>query len=276
MGDRQAESRIFKKFLRAKRQFAGAAIASWRQPNDDPPDVLCDLSDGRVIGVELVEWLHQGQTRYAKKREGLERSICKAIAELSPNNTANIRTVSMTPSSQAPRFNATDASKFRAELLAFVAEVDRSHELWFAQRYSLPRSDFRDYPTLGKYLSRVYFQPRDPVNGNRGRAEWIELEPRGGLYTLDPAADALGVCLDKKIKKSSSGPPRCHEFHLLVHYTQGWSYNTPAFAPGFDFRDAARWASQHAGCSAGVFDRIRLFVPDTFPPQVYRIYPPRA
>ncbi len=276
MGDRHAEKRVFEAFLRAKPGFAGRKVVDWTQPDRDPPDVCCTLSDGKCVGVELTEWLHEGQTRAGKQREKLEESILKALDPLPPNKTVNIRTVSMTPRPDRPRFVANDAVTFRAQLLALIAEIDQSptDAAPFGQRSVSPRRDFGRYPTLGKYLSEVDFQPRDQVSGDQDGATWIATEPQGGWYAPDPAVEALGLSLDKKIQKRySSEPRRLDEFHLLVYYTQGWFYNEPLSVPGFDLPGAARWASGHIGNKPGPFDRIWLFIPGVDPPQVFRLYP---
>ncbi len=231
--------------------------------------MCCTLSDGSCVGVELTEWLHEGQMRAGKQRERLGESISNTIANVPPNNTANIRRVSMTPKPGAPRFDANDAVTFKDELLALIAEIDQSHDSWFAQGFWLPWSHFQCSPTLGEYLSRGDFTPGRP---SRSAARWIRPEPRGGLYTVDAAFGALVRCLDNKTKRYGSKPPGLDEFHLLVHYTQGWSCNTLPITLRSGFRDVAPWASDHIGDNPGPFDRIWLFIPGIDPPQVFRVY----
>ena len=69
MGDSAEERRVFTAFLSVAPLFAGAAIIDWRQPTKDPPDIDCDLEDGRKVGVELTSWLDESQIGSEKKVE---------------------------------------------------------------------------------------------------------------------------------------------------------------------------------------------------------------
>jgi hypothetical protein len=61
MGNPVAEKAAFGAFLAAAPDFAGDAVQRWCQPKQDPPDVLCATTTGRQVGMELTEWLDQGQ-----------------------------------------------------------------------------------------------------------------------------------------------------------------------------------------------------------------------
>jgi hypothetical protein len=96
----------------------------WRdKPDDDPPDVLCTTAAGLQIGLELTEWLDNGQISVAKADEAIERSIEKAILPEPPNNTENIYFAWLLTLPKA-RIRPADTGGFRAELLQLVEDVD--------------------------------------------------------------------------------------------------------------------------------------------------------
>jgi hypothetical protein len=73
VGNPVAENTIFAAFLAAAPDFAGDPVQSWCQPKQDPPDVLCMTAAGRQAGLELTEWLDQGQITEAKGMETIRR-----------------------------------------------------------------------------------------------------------------------------------------------------------------------------------------------------------
>jgi hypothetical protein len=73
--------------------FADVEITRWFQPKVDPPDIECDLLDGRKIGVELTSWLEESQIGRAKSEEALEQPIRAAIHPEPPNEMEHIYSV---------------------------------------------------------------------------------------------------------------------------------------------------------------------------------------
>src|SRR5437773_12258458 len=74
---RKEEKVIFEFFMKLMPDFAGRHV-KW-QPGNDPPDVLCIDDEGARIGVELGEWLNQGQMRVEKEAEIAEKSFRDAL-----------------------------------------------------------------------------------------------------------------------------------------------------------------------------------------------------
>ena len=161
MGNPADEKRVFEGFLDAAPLFAGAEVTKWSQPKNDPPDIECDLVDGRKIGLELTSWLDESQIEQAKSLESLEKSIRDAIKPEPPNHTQHIYSLWMFP---RRRMLATDAAAFREELLMLTEEIDRrwDGEIDWHEPRSFQWDDFSQYPTLGEHLDAVDVHPRIP------------------------------------------------------------------------------------------------------------------
>jgi hypothetical protein len=57
MGNRTAEKEIFTRFIQEAPLFADATVKKWDVATSDPPDIKCELDNGREVGVELTSWL---------------------------------------------------------------------------------------------------------------------------------------------------------------------------------------------------------------------------
>ena len=277
MGNPVAEKTVFAAFLAAAPDFAGDAVQNWSQPKQDPPDVLCTTAAGRQVGLELTEWLDQGQIAEAKGMETIEESIRKAIRPEPPNNTEHIHFAWLLTLPRA-RVKPADAGMFRTELLQLVDEVDHR---WDAEQFwQSPQgcwwTDFGRYPVLGKYLSQVHFFPRSAFrnwSSTKGGQHWLTFPMRGGAYSEDSMVAALQDRLADKIQKYVARPDGLDEFDLLVHYDLAWVYNSPVETLTFKFADAARAGTDFIGDDPGAFDRIFLFVPHNEAQAVFRLYP---
>jgi hypothetical protein len=277
VGNPVAEKSIFAAFLAAVPDFAGEAVQNWHQPQEDPPDVLCDTIFARKVGLELTGWLDEAQIAEAKSTESIENSIRKAIQPEPPNNTEHIYFAWLLTLPKA-RIKPADAAAFRTELLQLVEEVDGR---WDAEQdWQSPQGcwwrDFSHYPTLGKYLSEVWFFPRSAFrnwSSTKGGQHWLTLPMRGGAYSEDSMVATLKTRLADKIQKYAGRPGRLDEFDLLVHYDLAWAYNSPVETLTFKFADAARAGAEFIGDDSGAFDRIFLFVPHNDTQKVFQLYP---
>jgi hypothetical protein len=161
MGNPAEERKVFEGFVKAAPMFAGVAVSRWAQPKLDPPDIECDLTDGRKIGVELTSWLEESQIGRAKSIESFEKSIRDAIKPEPPNETEHIRFLWM---SVKWKMAPADASAFRSELLTLTEEIDRrwdSEPNWDSPQ-GFQWDDFSVYPTLKKHLDVLEIHPRIP------------------------------------------------------------------------------------------------------------------
>lgn len=277
MGNPVAEKNVFAEFLSAAPNFSGEAVASWGQPKEDPPDVLCTTLSGRNVGLELTEWLDQGQMSEAKAVESIERSILAAVQPEPPNNTEHIHFAQLIALPKA-RVKPADASAFRTEFLVLIEHVDKrwDTEEWWQSPYGCLWNDFSGYAKLGRYLSAIHFFPRSAFrqwSSTKGGQNWLTVPPRGGPYSEDSMVDALLKRLEGKIQKYAALPAGLDEFHLLVHYDLAWAYNSPVETPWFKFADAAGAGADFVADDPGAFDRIFLFVPHEASQRVFQLYP---
>lgn len=213
MGNPIAEKNTFTAFLNAAPEFAGDAIAGWSQPKQDPPDVLCTTVAGCHVGLELTEWLDQGQITRAKGMEAIETSILKALGPEPPNNTEHIHVAWLLTLPKA-RVKPADAGAFRGEPLKLVEETDTRWDV--EEDWQFPQgccwTDFSCYPILAKYLSQVQFFPRSAFPGwssTKGGQCWLTFPCRGGSYSEDSMVAALSARLGDKIRevRGAAGRP---------------------------------------------------------------------
>jgi hypothetical protein len=280
MGDPNAEKAVFAAFLTAAPEFAGEPVATWSQPKQDPPDVLCTTSTGRQVGLELTQWLDEEQIAEAKREESVEDSIRKAIQPEPPNDTEHIYFAWLLTLPNA-RMKPTDAATFRTELLQLIDYVDKrwsAEPFWQSPQGCFWR-DFGQYPVLGKYLSEVHFFPRKAFRkwtSTKGSRHWLTFQLRGGPYSEHGMATALNDRLSAKIQKHPVRPDGLDEFDLLVHYDLAWVYNSPVETLAFSFADAANAGADLVSGNPGSFDRIFLFVPHNESQPVFELYPRKS
>jgi hypothetical protein len=269
------ERAIFDAFLAAHPAFA-TTIASFRQPDAEFPDVTVTLKDGSEIDFELAEWLHGEQMTQAKRRERLVESIENAIGDQSERTSEHVRTVMMVPRDDLPRFDPKDAPLFHSQMWALIEDTDRRWPRgrhWHSPQGRHVRG-FDAYPTLGKYLSRVVFEPL-VIAGRRNERPpkgfpWIFTKLPGGSYSPDTALAALASVLHSKIDHYGgfSRPLR-----LLVYYGKAIAYNTPWHGLEFrEFRDVAEAAASIVGGQSR-FEKIYLLSALEPGLEVFEIFP---
>lgn len=198
------------------------------QPEDEFPDVITRLKDGESVDWELKEWLEQAQMREGIERERLDTAIEVAIP-VGPNTTKNVRCCMLWPR-EGVRFEPRDAPGFTAELSALITEVDArwpQERAWQGPQGYTERA-FERYPTLGKYLTAVYFDPRVVAGEWRewfGEQPWIVLRAWGGAYDPDQVVRALVALAREKLAGYGSFGGR--DTRLLIFYNRGVRFNTP-------------------------------------------------
>jgi hypothetical protein len=120
MGNPAEEKRIFSAFLNDCPLFAGSPVRNWTQPLRDPPDIKCDLEDGRTIGVELTNWLDEQQIANARHHESKEDPFRRALFEV-PNKTQHFRLVWMNVKG---RLRMGDEAALKDEMTRLMAYLD--------------------------------------------------------------------------------------------------------------------------------------------------------
>lgn len=71
----EREAANFQAFLDVEPDFADRPITSWHLCEQLAPDIICVDTDGKEIGVEMTEWLHQEQTRDYFRWENVLRQV---------------------------------------------------------------------------------------------------------------------------------------------------------------------------------------------------------
>ncbi len=271
MGNPTKEKAVFARFIKEEQMFADAAVKRWDLAPSDPPDIECDLEDGRTVGVELTSWLDEIQMGQAKRKEILERSFEKLLM-WEPNNTENFGLVWL---SAKRRLQFDDEQAFRSELLILLDQLDKrwpTEPDWQSPQGFL-WNDFAGFSTLKKYLDAVDIHPRVGRARTRGQIGWMTFPMNGGAYSPNSMVDALYDCTQAKVSKYSAKPANVNEFHLLVHYDQAFAYNSPVEAIDFGYEDAVAAVLARIGSAVGVFDRIFVYVSVKDGQKVFRMYP---
>lgn len=161
MGNSKEEKAVFEGFLKSAPLFAGSEVKRWSPSTQEPTDIECDLVDGRKVGVQLTTWLDEQQMNDAKRHEGVEMSLVRALRPFPPNETEHIFVVWVYAKW---RLKDADASGFRVQLLQLIAELDerwKNEPEWHSPQ-GFQVSDFSKYPILEKDLDGLEIRPRMP------------------------------------------------------------------------------------------------------------------
>jgi hypothetical protein len=283
------EKPIFEAFLKVCPHFTGEPIKEWDvviewylkrsvTPPDDPfherPDIIAVTDSGRKVGIELKGWVNREQIAKARKQERIQDNILKAIGNQPPNETNHIGYVWL--NAKEVRFEHHDGEEFRQELFQLIAQIDNewTKKADWEQQHSDNVGDFTGFPLLEKYLNGMRFHPSTQ---SRFTTRWIRFPSPGGAYSPNEMLETLSRALashknDHRYRnlKESVG---LDEVYLLVHYDfKAFAYNTPFDAPGFGFKEAAKFAKEILNGNGGYFDRIFLFRFLSGEEEAYRIF----
>ena len=267
---REAERSIFEAFYRLEPMFAGEPLAKWWQPDDakDFPDIEATSASGRRIGVELGEWLHEGEMHAAKAKERLEESILKAIGEQGENATEHIYRVWLHPKPKA-RIKPADVVRFRQQLFACIETSDArwpQERFWHSpQGHQLVNEELAIYPVLAKYLNAVKLWPKRQFPDGEIRhwpegIDWIGFPSRGGPFSRETMLEPLRELISEKIDHYAAQGLGFGDLTLLVSYNLAWLYNSPAETPRHSFEDAAAEIGRFLDGDFGPFHRIILLI----------------
>ena len=276
MSKRQHEKTIFQAFIKVAPEFAGEIISEWYQPEDetDFPDIVCTSQSGRRIGVEIGEWLNEGEIGAAKGMERIQESILGTIGKQSDNNTEYIHVVLLLPKAQA-RVKPQDADAFRKELFAYIQEVDRrwpQERFWQSpQGFQAGVEDLATHPTLQEYLESITFFPSNwyegwPPNGREVKRkwppgqDWILFPGKGGSYSKNTMLQPFYELLSEKKKHYGSAGTGFDYLVLLILYNSALIYNSPVETPHFKFEDAVRAAKEFINDDPDPFHSVLLFI----------------
>jgi len=251
MSKREHEKAIFQAFMKVSPEFAGEKISKWHQPADetDFPDIVCTSQSGRRIGVELGEWLNEGQIGAAKGLDRIQKSMLEAIGTQGDNNTEYIYHVWLFPKAKA-RVKTQDADPFREELFSYIQEVVRrwaQERFWQSpQGFRAGAEDLSNHPALRKYLKGMRLFPSHWYDVKRPNSlkvkqkwppgqNWIFFRARGGAFSQNTMLHPLFKLLSGKKKHYSSASTGFDYLVLLVFYNSAMIYNGPV-EPIFKFK----------------------------------------
>ena len=264
MGNPAEEGRIFNAFLDECPLFAGSPIKNWTQPRKDPPDIECDLEDGRIIGLELTNWLNERQIANAKNQECTEEPFQRAL-RMVPNETQHFQLVWM---NVKERLRKGDEAALKDEMTRLMAYLDTRWETesdWQSPQ-GFDWNNFTGFPTLARYCINLNIHARRAprVTTVPPALGWLTFPCRGGAYSPDWAVDALCENINMKIAKYSTKPTGLADFFLLVHYDfKAYAYNSPVEGIDFSYPEAVANASRRLGGETGIFDGIFVYVDTT-------------
>jgi hypothetical protein len=268
------EKAVFDAFLRAYCSFAETIVRTI-QPDVQFPDLIVEQHDGRQIDFELVQWINEDQVARGKRREKLGEAIENAIGKQGRNTSRHFAFVMLFPRGDILRFRRADTAAFQKEIWHLIDETERQ---WSAERFwRSPQgrhvTEFDTHPTLGKYISKVLFDPL--IVGKRKNrypsgVPWIVMAAPVSSYSPETAISALRKVLQEKIN-GYGGLVR--PVRLIVYYGMAVAYNTPWY--GIRYREFSDVAQAGAEMVKGQtrFERIYLFKalePDL---EVFEIYP---
>lgn len=268
---REYERAVFKDFLSAHPTFASRVQDIAPREEDSHVDVSTRLVDGTRVDWQLEEWLDENQMKAAKHTERLEADILNAIGEQGPNKTRHIRHCALSFNEDVGRFDTKDGPMFRAECFRVIGDVDSSWQRnpsWHSQQ-GYRCTAFEAYPTLGKYLAGIHF---DPHNEWPSSQPWIHFEAWGGPCDPRVAIAALKQAIKKKA--AHYGRFGNEDVRLIVFYHQAILYNTPFDGRQVDtFEDLASIAKETLSRIAVPFKKVYLLNALGPVPEAFEVYP---
>lgn len=267
----ELELKVFNVFLAESPDFLRGALFCVVQPDDDPPDISCETSQGIRIGFELKAWLHEQQMAEGRRAENLEESILTAAGPLDPNPWANIAYLWLSP---RMRVRNDDHAQFRTELFQLIREIDERwpHEQYWHSPQGCRHGNFANYPVLRKCLNQIQFYPHDFHPNWRHSTHWLRFPYIARHYNQQTLLDPLFETIEASVTRYRRGrPANLAEFNLLLHYSQAFAYNAPVETQHFSFEDAMDRARVFIGDDPGGFDHIFL-VKTIEPYAAYRLY----
>jgi len=256
---RPEEKTTLQNFCATCPDFAGRHVVCQEGP--DPPDYICTDSYGTRIGFELAEWLHQEQMAASIAREWQEESFTEVIKSEEVDPPQNIGLI-LLETREGLKLKAEDAATFRKELYECIEELDR---LWpqnpeWNEPQGHMHTDFSKYPCVAAHVQELGLRSQKRYPTILG-IQWVCYRVRGGAYMPRDAVDALVNVIKKKTTMYSGlhGQAGLNELYLVVYYDRALIYNTPYFAPGFDFVDITKLAAAEVSKNPGPFQKVFLF-----------------
>ena len=257
---RESERQAFEAFRRSQ-------FRSGCSDGADPPDFVCTDEQGRRIGIELAEWVIEAQLAISKRRSRIRESFEDAVRAVNAD-PANLGMTWLHPGALLP---ASSAPELTRELETCASHIN---DTWAAisERWTVgqgyPVRDFREYPTLNKYVRQLDFFPR-----NVGERFCVTFMNGGGAYSPRAAFAALLRILNKKESKYEGlrERERLDELHLVLYWSQGLAHNTPYDGLDYSLEDVAAELEPIIREGGTIFDAV--FISDMPRDEHVRVWP---
>jgi len=270
---REEERLIFEPFLNLQPDFAEEPITNWRSASSDPPDILCTTNSGRVVGVELGEWLHLEEMKAGKLRERIDGLILEAIGEPQPvNRSEHFDMVRLHPKHRV-RIPGEQQNVFRNAILKLIDEVDRR---WPDERFwQSPQGchirDLSSYSPLDRHLLEVHFHPGQTrwPEGTKWIVQAVDVDWFDDRTIVEPLLRLLRKKLMKYRKHQIEG---CDELVLLVFFNQALMFNSPLQTPRRRIEVIVEEVRSKVHDDTAPFQRAFLFLAPTPGARVFRLW----
>jgi hypothetical protein len=251
------EKQLFETFVASHPDFLG--INTWRA-GPDPPDVVATDSNGRLIGIELTEWLDVLQTTPSISKEENKMRWLTTLDSENHVPPKNFKYAQIWFRGVA-RFSKQDESPFRKEFYDLAALID---EKWEREMAGTPQkiwNDFSGYPTLGRHILHIRFEDQAPHKP----ARWIIGTPSGGAYDPRRGTEVLLERIEEKRSKPKYAELKTElglaELVLLLHYgIRGIIHNWPIEGLNWKIEDSIREARESLKDNPGPFDHAFLYL----------------
>jgi hypothetical protein len=258
LNKKEGEKVIFDAFIKVEPNFAGEKVTC-SQCDQDPPDFICDNNKGKIIGIELVTWLNEPQTRRSREFDYLERQINQSIPLSKDCNVSIFPKEDIFP-------NNRERSKFIDELTDILKNETVSQQNYEEELYL---NDFDQYPILREFVKGIMIDNTKLPLGFK--------VVRGEPYSPEDAIKALQNQIKKKMNKNNymtlKNDLKLNELYLIVYYWMALLWNSPYESPDYDLNDIVEHLKMQLGKTYTFFDKIYLFralEPDM---RVFNIYP---
>lgn len=274
----QTERLIFSDFRHKVLDFAGSPILTWdRGPKDESgnpcPDFICTTDQGEKIGIELTEWLHEGQMRMSQEKLREEERFLSILGTEREAKPESIGFVSLWFKDGA-KFPGPVQKKngFRHEFYDLLKNEDgkiREGKEFFDPGGFYPVNDLSPYTILSEFLHSVVMWDRS-FQSPRG-PRWVKSTEAAGAYTPQDSLTALTENIRKKTQKTIYRKlvrdGIVSEIILLAYYEQARWNNTPYHGnmvvdgrqERVSFVNMAKMASDHVSSNKGPFSKVFLF-----------------
>lgn len=267
------EQEIFQAFVARESNFVAEAVKC--SVGSDPPDFLCQTNQGRKIGVELGEWLHEAQTERARALEGLEKKIATESVEQNFATWLDQYGVLLYPKMEV---DPKKADKFT---YIFPRKIDRPgfiSELFFLLQNlrdseqktgdGLYWKDFSQSSGLRRFLTGIRISKRMP-----GRIHFAG----GGSFSPEEASHALRDVITRKTHKKNyktlKRDQALDQLYLVVYYDRGPLWNSPYEGIDGGLENIVAEAQEWLGRDHGPLDKAFLFLACEPEKRVFALWP---